>query len=175
MQKFSFLRGWVAFLSKKKLFFHAKYQILRGWVLFLVPFFVIFLSFFLNVLPNSGGPASAAVRVPKAVNADSRRTPAGCWTSLFRLYLTADLLHPVACERSEPSCEWWNDEMMNDEWWSKFWVFDLDKTFICYSGCLNLNCYMSKKVHENFLMGLKVWWSWGSRFFFSKSPFVGRF
>ena len=34
---------------------------------------------------------------------------------------------------------------------------------------------MSKKVHENFLMGLKVWWSWGSRFFFSKSPIVGRF
>ena len=31
------------------------------------------------------------------------------------------------------------------------------KTFICYRGCLNLNCYMSKKVHENFLMGLKIW------------------
>ena len=34
---------------------------------------------------------------------------------------------------------------------------------------------MGKKVHENFLMGLKIWWSWGSRFFFSKSPIVGRF
>ena len=41
--------GW-PFWVKKKLFFHEKYQILRGWVLFLVPFFVIFLSFFLKVL-----------------------------------------------------------------------------------------------------------------------------
>ena len=35
--------------------------------------------------------------------------------------------------------------------------FYFDETFICYRGCLNLNCYMGKKVHENFLMGLKVW------------------
>ena len=72
--------GW-PFWVKKKLFFHAKYQILRGWVLFLVPFFVIFLSFFLNVLPNSGGPASAAVRVLTAVNAGSLCTLAGGWRS----------------------------------------------------------------------------------------------
>ena len=66
-----------------------------------------------------------------------------------------------------------NDEMM--KWWneSKFWVFDPDETFICYRGCLNLSCYMGKKVHENFLMGLKIWWSWGSRFFFFKIP-IGR-
>ena len=40
---------------------------------------------------------------------------------------------------------------------SKFWVFDPDETFICYRGCLNLNCYMGKKVQKNFLMGLKIW------------------
>ena len=38
----------MVFLSKKKLFFHTKLQFLRGWVLFLVPFFVIFLSFFMQ-------------------------------------------------------------------------------------------------------------------------------
>ena len=62
----------------------------------------------------------------------------------------------------------WNDEMMNEM--MTFWVFDPDETFICYRGCLNLNCYMGKKVHENFLMGLKVWWSWQSRFFFFQNP-----
>ena len=54
-----------------------------------------------------------------------------------------------------------NCEMMMNEM-SKFWVFDPDETFICYRGCLNLNCYMGKKVHKNFSMGLKIWWSWGS-------------
>ena len=34
---------------------------------------------------------------------------------------------------------------------------------------------MGKKVRKNFLMGLKIWWSWGSGFFFSKSPNKGRF
>ena len=64
-----------------------------------------------------------------------------------------------------------NDEMM--KWWneSKFWVFDPDETFICYRGCLNLNCYICKKVHKFFLMGLKFWWSWGSgNFFFKIKP-----
>ena len=31
-----------------------------------------------------------------------------------------------------------------------------DETLICYRMCLNLYCYMSKKVHESFPMGLKV-------------------
>ena len=57
----------------------------------------------------------------------------------------------------------------------RFLSFDFYETFICYRGCLNLNSYMSKKVQKNFLVGLKVWSSWGSRFFFSKSPLVGRF
>ena len=30
-------------------------------------------------------------------------------------------------------------------------------------------------MHNNCLMGLKVWWSWGSGFFFSKSKQVGGF
>ena len=51
-----------------------------------------------------------------------------------------------------------------------FLVFKNSGSFICYRGCLNLNCYIGKKVQKNFLMGLKIWWSWGSRIFFSKSP-----
>ena len=37
----------------------------------------------------------------------------------------------------------------------RFGSFDFNETFICYRGCLNLSCYMGKKVHENFLVGLK--------------------
>ena len=32
-----------------------------------------------------------------------------------------------------------------------------DETFLCYRECLNLNCYIGKKVQKNFLMGLKIW------------------
>ena len=76
---------------------------------------------------------------------------------------------------------WWNDEMMMMmmmKWWwwwnddddeSKFWVFDPDETFIWYRGCFNLNFHMGKNVQKNFLMGLKIWWSWGSGKKFSKS------
>ena len=38
-----------------------------------------------------------------------------------------------------------------------------------------LKTLQEENVHSNSLMGLKVWWSWGSRIFFSKSPKVGRF
>ena len=41
-------------------------------------------------------------------------------------------------------------------------------TFICFREVLNLNWYMGKKVQKNFLMGLKIWSSWGS--IFEKSP-----
>ena len=34
-----------------------------------------------------------------------------------------------------------------------FWVLYFYETFICYRGCLNLNCYIGKKVQKNFLMG----------------------
>merc|ERR1711973_828121 len=37
-------------------------------------FFGTFFSFFLNVLPHPSGPASTAIAVPTAVNADSRCT-----------------------------------------------------------------------------------------------------
>ena len=43
-----------------------------------------------------------------------------------------------------------------------FWVFDFYETFICYRGYLKLNCYIGKKGQKNFLMGLKIWWIWGS-------------
>ena len=32
-----------------------------------------------------------------------------------------------------------------------------DETFIFYRVCLNLSCYISKKVQKNSLMGLKIW------------------
>ena len=40
---------------------------------------------------------------------------------------------------------------------SNFWDFKISGTFICYKRCLNLSCYISKKVQKNFLMGLKFW------------------
>ena len=64
-------------------------------------------------------------------------------------------------------CEKW----VSDWGESNFLVLYFFKTFICYRACHNLYCYMGKKVHENFLMGLKIWWSWGSRFFFFKIPY----
>ena len=73
--------------------------------------------------------------------------------------------------RCRPPTSWlWMKWMM-----SKFWVFDFYETFICYRGYFKLNCYIGKKVQKNFLMGLKIWWSWGSGIFFSKSQQVGRF
>ena len=39
----------------------------------------------------------------------------------------------------------------------------------------NFNFYVIKKVHKNFVMGLKIWWGWGSELFFSKTLQVGRF
>ena len=55
---------------------------------------------------------------------------------------------------------------VKSEKWSNFWVFKNYGSFICYRRCLNLNCYIGKKVQKNFLMGLKIWWSWGWGFFF---------
>ena len=48
----------------------------------------------------------------------------------------------------------------------QFWVLYFYVTFLCYWGSLNLNSYISKKVHENFPIGFKVWWSCGQCFFF---------
>ena len=169
------------------------------------------------MLPHPSGPASAAVAVPTAVNADSRCTLAGGWrshesSSLFHSLASAvwgksvgrslfqsshasarsartrtsrvakavweKPVHPSRWGPSlfrsslptsySPSCE----KKSESEWvseWSNFWVFKNSGSFICYRGCLNLNCYIGKKVQKNFLMGLKIWWSWGSRIFFSKS------
>ena len=69
-----------------------------------------------------------------------------------------------------------NKKQLVVKWWSKFWVLYFYETFICYRRCLNLNCYIGKKVQKNFLMGLEIWWSWGSGFlFFSKSSNIRRF
>ena len=81
MQKLSFLRGWEVSFSKKRHFFRSKLQFLRGWVVFLSRKNGIFLRFFRKCAPNSDGPASAAVRVLTAVNADSLCTLAGGWRS----------------------------------------------------------------------------------------------
>ena len=37
-----------------------------------------------------------------------------------------------------------------------FWVLYFYETFVCYRGCLNLNCCMGKKVQKNVLMGIKI-------------------
>ena len=70
----------MVFLSKKN-FFSFKTLVFEGLGGLFGTFFVNFLSFFLNVLPHPGGPASAAVRVLTAVNADSLCTLAGGWRS----------------------------------------------------------------------------------------------
>ena len=58
--------------------------------------------------------------------------------------------------------------LVNDEMMIRFWSFIFLETYICYRVYLNLNCYIGKKVQKIFLMGLKIWWSWGSGFFFFK-------
>ena len=42
-----------------------------------------------------------------------------------------------------------------------------------FRGGLNLNRYIGKKVHNNSLMGFKIWWSWGLEYTNSKIP-IGR-
>ena len=55
-----------------------------------------------------------------------------------------------------------------------FFDYEIFETLICFRGVFNLNCYISKKVQKKFLMGLKIWGSWGSRsFFFFRIP-IGR-
>ena len=60
--------------------------------------------------------------------------------------------------------------MMNE---SKFWVLDPDETFICYRGCLNLNCYIGKKSAEEFSYGFKNLVKLGVENFFFKI-YMGR-
>ena len=79
MQKISILRGWE--IGRTIFNFSCKTPGFCGagcsfWYLFW-HFFVTFLK----CAPNSGGPASAAVRVLTAVNADSLCTLAGGWRS----------------------------------------------------------------------------------------------
>ena len=50
-----------------------------------------------------------------------------------------------------------------------FFDWEISETFICFRGVFNLNGYMGKKVKKNFVMGLNIWWSWGSGFFFNFS------
>ena len=56
-----------------------------------------------------------------------------------------------------------------------FWAFIFPETNVCYRVYFSLICFVGKKVQKYFLMGLKVWWSWMSGFFFSKLQQVGRF
>ena len=71
---------------------------------------------------------------------------------------------PAGCEvkwkvKSEVKWKWKWKVML-------FWSFIFPETYICYRGYFNLNFYIGKKVQKNFLMGLKIWWSWGSGIFF---------
>ena len=65
-------------------------------------------------------------------------------------------------------CEW-KSEVKWSEWVIRFGSFDFYETFICFRYDLRLKQEGGKKLQKNFLMGLKFWWSWGSRIFFSKS------
>ena len=86
------------------------------------------------------------------------------WVPVF---LTLRCRPPTTCPRTSEASDC---EVSEVKWVIRFGSFVLYETFICYRGCFNLNCYIGKKVQKNFLMGLKIWWSWGSRIFFSKSP-----
>ena len=66
----------------------------------------------------------------------------------------------VSFKRISSCCEWINE--WNEMNGSKFWVFDFYETYIYYRSCLYLTL-QEEIVHKNCLMGLKVWWSWGSR------------
>ena len=68
--------------------------------------------------------------------------------------------------RCRPPTSW----LWSDVKWSE-WVKSDDAFFfgplffmklLCYKRYFNLNCYIGKKVHENFHIGLKIWWSSGS-------------
>ena len=120
------------------------------------------------VHPSRWAPASFDLRCDASVR-QPERAPA---SFTLRCRPPTPLVVGSECSTTPPSQLWKVSEVSEWSEWSEsnFWVFDPDETFICYRGCLNLSCYMGKKVHENFLMGLKIWWSWGSRFFFSKSP-----
>ena len=95
-----------------------------------------------------------------------RCRPPTSWSSAAKYEVR---LLQVNCEWNE--IKWWNDEMNEANFGSSIFF----ETFICFrGGVLKLNCYIGKKVQKNFLMGLKIWWSWGSDFFF-QLPRVGRF
>ena len=88
-------------MSKKRQFFSCKTSVLEGLGGLFGTLFVDFLSFYLNVLPHPGGPASAAVAVPTAVNADSRCTLAGGWRS----HESSSLFYSSLPTSYSPSCE----------------------------------------------------------------------
>ena len=79
MQNFSFLRGWVLFLSKKSQFFEMKLHVFAGLGALFGTFFINFLSFFLNVPPISPTTPEGerAKRARLTRDADSRCTLAG--------------------------------------------------------------------------------------------------
>ena len=57
----------------------------------------------------------------------------------------------VVSEKSESESESEVKKVMG------FWSFNFFETLICFRGVFNLKQHMSKKVHNNFLMGLKIW------------------
>ena len=79
MQNFSFLRGWVLFLSKQRQIFEMKLHVFAGLGALFGTFFINFLSFFLNVPPISPTTPEGerAKRARLTRDADSRCTLAG--------------------------------------------------------------------------------------------------
>ena len=81
-------------------------------------------------------------------------------TSLFRSSLPTS--YSPGCEKvSEVKWSEWSEGIT-------FWVLYFNETFVCYRGCLNLSCYIVKKVLKNFLMGFKIFEVGGRDFFFFK-------
>ena len=72
-----------------------------------------------------------------------------------------DVLRDRLCNRLRDRLRDGLHEGLCDRLWN-FWYFIFLESYICYTKLFDLNCDIRKKVQKNFLMGLKIRWSWGS-------------
>ena len=101
---------------------------------------------------------SPARSVPKPLKVPSLARSVPKPLSIFFVDLLPSWLWSEVKVKSES--EKWKSEVI------RFWSFIFREKNIRYRRYFNLYFYVSKKVHKNFFMGLKIWWSWGSEFFF---------
>ena len=92
------------------------------------------------------------------------------FTFLFRFFLTGFV------ENDEMMMKWWNDDEMMIKWLNDDYDEENFKYLIFFLILARLffKVYIRKKVQHSYLMGLKIWWSWGQENLFSKSLQVGR-